>query len=104
MTEYKYSRYRNAAVATDAKGQLWLPKRPRIARKDYPDNITHTAIEGEDCTLLAYKYLEDERMAWVVAEFNGIFNPLEYFKGGERLIIPSQRTLYTEILPAVTGR
>lgn len=100
----KLSRYRNAPVATDEGGRSWIYKRPRITEKDYPDNVTHSAIQGEDCTLLAYQYLNDERLWWVIADFNDVFNPLATFQGGEKIRIPSVRTLYAEILPKVQSR
>lgn len=100
----KISRYRNAQVAADARGQSWITKRPRITEKDFPDNVLHVAVQGEDCTLLAFQYLDDERLWWVIADFNDVFNPLYTFQGGERIRIPSIRTLYGEILPQVNGR
>lgn len=99
----KYNRYRGMTAVADSSGRLWIPGRPRIERWDYPDNRVHIATQGEDCMLLAYEYLEDERFWWVIAMINGIFNPLYTFEGGELLTIPSIQTLHGEILPRMVS-
>lgn len=98
----KFSRYAGSEPSRTSDGLVWLPGRPRVEKKDYQDNNIHVTIQGEDCQLLAWMYLEDERFWWVIADMNNIFNALYTFQGGEELIIPSIRTLYEEILPTVT--
>lgn len=97
----KTSRYAGTTPAIAPDGKQWLPNRPRVPKKEYRDNTIYTAIEGEDCYLLAWLYLEREDFAWVIADMNNIFNMLKPFEGGERITIPSIQTLYSDILPAV---
>lgn len=97
------SRYAGVQPTKDKDGATLLLGRPRVIKKDFRDNQVHIAVEGEDCTLLAWMYLENERYWWVIADMNNIADALEPFKGGERVTIPSVRTLHQEIIPAVTG-
>jgi len=53
--------------------------------------ISHTIRPGEEgrADLLAWKYLGDPSLYWIICEFNGIKDPLSELVLGTNLLIPT---------------
>lgn len=88
------SRYRECVIYQDGETQL-LGQRPRIDTAPQPDDRFHVVIEGDRIDLLAYRYLGDATLWWVICDFNDVFFPLD-LPVGATLRIPSlERVMMT---------
>ena len=84
------SRYNWSALYVDNKsGDFYGTRQPLKLREH--DSDTFHVVTDADCKrtdLIAWKYYQDVRLWWVIAEFNNISNPLE-IPTGTTLRIPS---------------
>ena len=88
------SRYRDCIIYQDGEMQF-LGARSRIDVSPQPDDRFHVVVDGDRIDLLAYQYLGDPTLWWVICDFNDLAFPLE-LAGGAMLRIPSlDRVLLT---------
>ena len=92
------SRYQFSKLYQDGDNQFW-GSRPTVDTAPRPDDKFHTVVEGDRIELLAYNYLRDVNLWWVIADYNGLFfcQDLEI---GAKLRIPSQSAVQMEVLNA----
>jgi len=83
----KGSRYIKCVICRDSDGESLSLRQPVDATPRYDDRF-HTVMEGDRIDLLAYRYLQDARLWWIIADYNDIFFPLE-LPVGEIIRIPS---------------
>lgn len=92
-----YDRYRFAHVVPGPKGK-WLSFNSVIkddaARQD---DRYHIVMDGDRLDVLAWKYLGDARLWWVIAEYNNIFWFFD-IETGDELRIPSFEHLHMDLL------
>ena len=84
------SRYNYSVLYRDKKGgDFWGTRQPLRLRKHRTD-LYHRVTEADRCRidLIAWRYYRDVRLWWVIAEVNGIANPLE-LPAGAVLRVPS---------------
>ena len=64
-------------------------------------SITLTAADESNLPGLAFKYLGDTSLWWVLLEYNGLYDPISDVIAGNTLKIPSRRDLisYLESSP-----
>lgn len=70
---------------------------PLIIRED-KDDIEHIWSQGDRLDLLAKKYLGDDRLWWIIAEYNNIMFFFEKIELGRKIKIPSLYRVVNEIL------
>ena len=92
----KRSRYRFSILCQDEGGDF-LGNRPQIPTAPRPDDRFHTVVEGDRLDLLAYRYLGDARLWWVIGDYNDLFWPLDP-EVGSVLRIPSAQHVQMNIL------
>lgn len=90
------SRYRDCIVYQDGEMQF-LGARSQIDVSPQPDDRFHIVVEGDRIDLLAYRYLGDPTLWWVIGDFNDIAFPLELTVGAT-LRIPSLERVMLELL------
>ena len=88
------SRYRDCIIYQDGDTQF-LGARPRVDVSPQPDDRFHTVVEGDRIDLLAYRYLGDPTLWWVICDFNDIAFPLELTVGATLRIPSLERVLLT---------
>ncbi len=81
------SRYANCVLYVDGTDEF-IGVRQRIDTSPELDDIFHTVQEGDRIDLLAYRYLGDPTLWWVICDYNYIFFPLD-LELGSVLRIPS---------------
>lgn len=91
------SRYRNAALIGDGT-QVYLGRRPLPNSLERGDDKFITVRIGDNPHLIAYRNFGDERLWWVVADFNDILDPMVDLVPGAVLRIPSLTRLWMETL------
>ena len=91
------SRYRECIVYQDGAIQF-LGQRPRVDTTPQPDDRFHVVIDGDRLDLLAYHYLGDATLWWVICDVNDIFFPLELTVGAT-LRIPSFEHVMLTLMP-----
>jgi hypothetical protein len=91
------SRYRDCVIFQDGETQF-LGNRPVPNITPQPDDRFHEVVEGDRIDLLAYTYLHDPQLWWVICDWNNISFPLE-LPVGNILRIPSLDYVMLEILP-----
>jgi nucleoid-associated protein YgaU len=92
----KDSRYAKSVLYTGG-GEEFLGARPRIDTSPRPDDRFHTVKEGDRIDLIAFSYLGDAALWWIVCDYNDIFYPLE-LEVGAVLRIPSPDHLQMRLL------
>jgi nucleoid-associated protein YgaU len=92
----KRSRYAVCALVREGLRE-YLGTRPPLEIKLQPDDRFHEVIAGERLDQLAYKYLGDPRLWWVIVEANDIAWPLD-LEPGTVLRIPSLETVEMKVL------
>jgi nucleoid-associated protein YgaU len=92
----KDSRYAKSILYTGG-GEEFLGARPRIDTAPRPDDRFHTVKEGDRIDLIAFSYLDDAALWWVICDYNDIFFPLE-LESGTVLRIPSLEQLHMRLL------
>lgn len=112
MITYEDSRYLRSAVVriTGAGGRLlqpqWLDFSRRIEFTAYLDNRYVTTDSTFSWAHLGWKYLQDARAWWAIAEFSGVLDPFETFDDPEPgeaplvLTVPSHVTFAFNVSPA----
>ena len=82
------SRYARCVLYRDSDGTS-LGMRQRIDTTPRHDDRLHTVVEGDRMDLLAYRYLGDARLWWIICDYNDLFFPLA-LNAGWVLRIPSE--------------
>ena len=90
------SRQQFAKLYRSSGKQFW-GNRPQIDTSPQSDDQFHTVVEGDRIDLLAYKYLGDADLWWVIADYNNLFFCQE-LEVGTKLRIPSQSTVQIGVL------
>ena len=90
------SRYACCILYRDASGE-YLGRRDRIDKTPRYDDRLHTVVAGDRIDLIAYRYLGDVKLWWIICDYNNIFFPLELAPGTE-LRIPSMENVEMNIL------
>jgi hypothetical protein len=83
----KDSRYAKSVLYT-CSDEEFIGARPKLDIAPRPDDQFHTVVEGERIDLIAYRYLGDAALWWMVCDYNEIFFPLE-LEAGMVLRMPS---------------
>jgi nucleoid-associated protein YgaU len=83
------SRYNYSVLYRSKKGDFW-GTRPPLVLRPHPTDQFHRVTDGDSkrIDLIAWQYYRDVSLWWVIAEVNGIGNPLE-LQPGTVLRIPS---------------
>lgn len=91
------NRYANSVLIKDNDGDWISPVIPPIDVRERRTDTIHVVKDGDRLDLLAYQYLRDPNMWWVIAEYNRIFW-FQNIEVGMRLRIPSYETFYLELM------
>ncbi|MHB0998523.1 MAG: LysM peptidoglycan-binding domain-containing protein [Armatimonadota bacterium] len=75
----------------------FIGNRSRIDNASQPDDIFHVVQAGDRIDLLAYRYLGDTTLWWVISDYNDIFFPLD-LEVGVVLRIPSVERVVMQII------
>jgi len=70
------SRYASCVVYVDEDNEFF-GARPRIDTTPEPDDVFHTVQEGDRIDLIAFHYLDNAELWWIICDYNDIFFPLE---------------------------
>lgn len=101
MSELSASSRYNWSVlyANSKKGDFFGTRQP-LKLREHSSDIFYTVTDADSkrIDLIAWKYYRDVSLWWVIAEFNGIMNPLE-IPSGTTLRIPSYERVQMEVLP-----
>ena len=90
------SRYANCVLFVDGIDE-YIGNRSRIDASPQSDDIYHIVQTGDRIDLLAYRYLGDPSLWWVICDYNDIFFPLE-LAVGTALRIPSVEHVQMSVL------
>jgi hypothetical protein len=90
------SRYRDCIIYQDGAIQFF-GTRQRLDVTPLPDDRFHLVVEGDRIDRLAYQYLGDPTLWWVICDFNDLFFPLD-LPVGATLRIPSLERVMLELL------
>ncbi len=90
------SRYAGCVLYVDGADES-IGVRSKIEVSSQPDDVFHVARAGDRMDLLAYKYLGDPTLWWVICDYNDIFFPLD-LELGTVLRIPSMEYLAMNVL------
>jgi hypothetical protein len=98
------SRFAGSLGLRDENGQLFLTEREPFGYRDYPDNRTHTARQGDTLFGIAGRYFAPLPRAcgywWAIADFQPepIVDPTLELPIGSELVVPATRILTDTIL------
>ena len=92
----KRSRYAACSLVREGTEE-YLSTRPTLEIGPQPDDRFHEVVVGERLDQLAYRYLGDAKLWWVIAEANDIAWPLD-LEPGSVLRIPSVETVEMKVL------
>ncbi len=81
----------------DDGGQVYLSMYKKLKVDIREDDIIITVNPSDTLDKIAWEYYNDEKLWWVIAEYNDITFPFE-LQAGKTLIIPSYETLRKYIL------
>lgn len=81
------SRYSGCVLYIDGSDEF-IGNRLKIDISLQPDDLFHAVLDTDRIDLLAYKYLGDPTLWWVICDYNDIFFPLD-LELGAVLRIPS---------------
>ena len=70
------SRYANCALYVD-DGIEFIGGRTHIDTTPEPDDVFHVVQAGDRIDLLAYRYLGDPTLWWIICDYNDIFFALD---------------------------
>jgi len=90
------SRYATCVLYVDGQEEF-LGRRPRIDTAPQPDDVFHTVVEGDRIDLIAYRYLGQAELWWVICDYNDILLALELVTGAV-LRIPSWESVQLGVL------
>lgn len=93
------SRYNWSVLYVDSRnGDFWGTRQPLRLREHNSDSFhVVTDADSKRIDLIAWKYYQDVRLWWVIAEFNNINNPLE-IPEGTTLRIPSYERVQMKVI------
>ena len=89
------SRYANCALYVDDTIEF-IGGRTLIDTTPEPDDIFHVVQAGDRIDLLAYRYLGDSTLWWVICDYNDVFFALD-LQLGAGLSIPSAESVELRI-------
>mgnify|MGYP005851564059 CR=1 FL=1 len=92
------SRYAGCLLYVDGSEEF-IGARSRIDTTPQPDDLFHVVESGDRIDLLAYRYLGDPTLWWVICDYNDLFFPLD-LELGIALRIPSMEHLERRIRSA----
>jgi hypothetical protein len=90
------SRYRDCVIYQDGDTQF-LGRRSQVDTTPQPDDRFHVVMDGDRVDLLAYQYLGDSLLWWIICDWNDICFPLD-LPVGATLRIPSIERVYLNVL------
>ncbi len=90
------SRYANCILYRDSDGDSF-GNRQRIDTSHRYDDQFHTVIDGDRIDMLAYHYLGNAKLWWIICDYNEIFFPLD-LEIGQVLRIPSEEFVNMRLL------
>jgi nucleoid-associated protein YgaU len=90
------SRYRECMIYQDGETQFF-GARQRLDATPQPDDRFHLVVDGDRVDLLAYRYLGDPTLWWIIGDVNDIGFPLE-LPSGVTLRIPSLARVMLDVL------
>lgn len=82
------NRYDGSDLVKDDTGAWLSPDQPFVDTGERRDDVLHVVKDGDRLDSLAYRYLQDARLWWVIAEYNNI-SWLFDLAPGQVLRIPS---------------
>lgn len=91
------SRYRDAAIIGDGTN-LYFGRRTIGNTLPRGDDRFATVRMVDNLHLIAFRAFGDERLWWVVADFNDILDPMADLVPGTVLRVPSMTRLWLEVL------
>lgn len=91
------SRYSGADLVPDPDGEWISPDLPFIDAGERRDDIIHVFKEGERLDLLAWYYLRDPKLWWVIAEYNDISWAFD-IEPGTQLRVPTYEHAAMDLL------
>jgi hypothetical protein len=91
------SRYDNVAVIGNGT-QLYLGRRTMENTLPRGDDRFVTTLLVDNLHLVAFRYLGDQRLWWVVADFNAIIDPTVELAPYTTLRLPSTTRLWLDVL------
>jgi hypothetical protein len=103
MATYPLSRYRYNRSYADAAGRPYLDEREPFRYRAQPDNVHHTAQEGDTWWGLAQRYFPTFERAsglwWALCEFQPqpVVDPTVVIPAGAVVVIPSARLVRLEL-------
>ena len=92
----KDSRYASCVLYRDGDKES-LGMRGSIDTTPRYDDCFHTVTDGERLDGLAYRYLGDAKLWWILCDYNAIFFPME-LEAGAVLRIPSVEHVQMRLL------
>lgn len=92
------SRTRLCSGIIDDQGDLVLTDPEPFLYRELADNITHPIVQSDTWQSIAYRYYGDALLWWVVVDFQSVYDPTVALVPGERLTLPSLRTVQEDIL------
>ena len=95
----KTSAQRRALLHQDGSGRLYFGLRRRFVLPEHPSDRFHVVTEQDNLPILAFDYLGDTRLEWVIADLNGVTNFMT-LEPGTTLRIPARERLTPEVLRA----
>ncbi|MCE5322374.1 hypothetical protein LLG46_03545 [bacterium] len=90
------SRYAACVLYVDNKEEF-LGTRTTIDTTPQPDDTFYTVVESDRIDLIAYHYLSNASLWWVICDYNDIFFPLK-LEPGSVLRLPSAEHVQMRIL------
>jgi len=90
------SRYASCILYRETEGDSF-GSRQRINTNPRYDDQFHIVIDGDRIDMLAYHYLGDASLWWIICDYNEIFFPLD-LEMGQVLRIPAHEYVRMRIL------
>ena len=90
------SRFAKSILYRDGSDEF-VGVRKQIDTSERADDRFHQVVEGDRVDLLAYRYLGDSQLWWVLCDYNGIALPLE-LQAGTVIRIPSVEQVEMRVL------
>ena len=92
----KRSRYAACILFKDGADEFF-GSRPALDTAPRHDDLFHTVTDGDRIDLIAWRYLGDASLWWVLCDYNELFWPLE-LESGSVLRMPSREHLVMRVL------
>lgn len=84
------SPYEKAYGLTYANGDTSLERIPYEYIPSDKD-LYHTVLDGETLQNIANRYYQDSGLWYILADVNGIYNPITDLKPGSQILVPNGR-------------